>query len=141
MGTAKCHYSRYLTLQSLPISHKRCWIDSRKAYTLVATNVESCCALQPMSLAKEAVHPGKIYSLYINIYCFSSCQMYRNNNSCMKKKTSHGCKLGRVFSDVALANQGFGSVQHHTPQASSGDPAEVDRIPTYVPVTTLDQSD
>ena len=55
-----------------------------------------------------------------------------------KKKTSHGCKLGRVFSDVSQAHQGFGSVQHHTPH--SGDPAGVDQVPTHVPVATLDQS-
>ena len=56
------------------------------------------------------------------------------------KNTQHGCKLGRVISDVAQAHRGFGSVQHHTPQASSGDPAGVDQVPTHVPVATLDQS-
>ena len=52
----------------------------------------------------------------------------------------HGCKLGRVISDVAQIHQVFGSVQHHTPQASSGDPDGFDQVLTHIPVATPDQS-
>ena len=31
--------------------------------------------------------------------------------------------LGRALSDVSQTHQGFGSCEHHTHQASSGDPA------------------
>ena len=54
--------------------------------------------------------------------------------------TSSWMHLGRVISDVSQAHRGFGSVQHHTPQASSGDPAGVDQVPTHVPVATLDHA-
>ena len=54
--------------------------------------------------------------------------------------TSNGCILGRVISDVSQAHRGFRSREHHTPQASSGDPAGVDQVPTHVPIATLDQS-
>ena len=44
--SVKSHYSRCLTLQSLPLSHKRHWIDRRKAYALAATKVENCGGTQ-----------------------------------------------------------------------------------------------
>ena len=62
-----------------------------------------------------------------------------NDKVCLNEKYTAWMHLGRVFSDVSqAAHRGLGSVQHHTPQASSGDPAGVDQIPTHVPVATLD---
>ena len=56
MGIVQCHYSRGLTLQSLPVSHKRCWIDRRKTYAPAATNVVNSGTLQPMSLVSLLEH-------------------------------------------------------------------------------------
>ena len=51
------------------------------------------------------------------------------------------CEVEDVISDVSQSQaRGFGSHKHHTPQASSGDPAGVQDAPTHVPVATPDQS-